>query len=157
MGPKYRTLILFIDSLCVAWNKAVRRVWRLPTRCHTRLLPQLNIKDQFIFQFSKLYHAMLNNGNELTSYFARRGGYYVKSVIGKNIVYVYDKFQLWLQNNDSRSVYVRLQNKKTFSCEQDNHKGQLIHEFCNSRDGLNVGINFTRNELDELIELLTTE
>ena len=100
---------------------------------------------------------MLNNGNELASYFARRGGYCVNSVIGKNIVYVYDKIQLWLQNNDSRLVYVRLQNKKTFSSEQDNYKGQLIHELCNSRDGLNIDINFTRNELDELIELLTTE
>ena len=97
---------------------------------------------------------MLNNGNELTSYFARRGGYCVNSVIGKNIVYVYDKIQLWLQNNDSRSDYVRLQNKKAFCCDQDNYKGELIHELCNSRVGLNVDINYTRNEHDELIELL---
>ena len=81
---------------------------------------------------------MLNNENELTSYFARRGGYCVNSVIGKNIVYVYDKIQLWLQNNHSRLVYVRLQNKRAFSCEQDNYKGQLIHGLCNGRDGLNV-------------------
>ena len=59
------------------------------------------------------------------------------------------KIQLCLQNNDSRSVYF-------FPCEQ--LQMELIHKLCNSRDGLNVNIKkFTRNELDEAIELLTTE
>jgi exonuclease III len=152
----------YIDSLFVAWNKASRRVWRLPTRCHTNLLPyimgQLYITDQLISRFTKLYHTMRDNGNKLTSYFARRGTQYANTHIGHNILFVYERHKVWLNKMDNHALNIILHNS-TFCCNDKtvlHQTGHLIRELCNTRDGLNNDIYLNSNELTELIEELAT-
>ncbi len=38
-------------EMCVAWNKAVRRIWRLPYIAHTNILGPLNSKNAIIVNF----------------------------------------------------------------------------------------------------------
>ena len=83
--------------MCVAWNKAVRRIWRLPYIAHTNILGplngQLHISDQFAIRFVKFYKRMLNSKNAIVNFIAHmahdnRSGFIYKNVT--NIKWKYD-------------------------------------------------------------------
>ena len=60
-----------LSNLVVAWNKAVRKIWKLPYKCHTRFLPQIfntsHIKSQLFIRFLKFTYSCLNSANSLVS------------------------------------------------------------------------------------------
>ncbi len=47
------------NQLCTAWNKAIRKVWKLPPTAHTCMLGPLNgnlhILDQLVIRFIRFY------------------------------------------------------------------------------------------------------
>ena len=87
-----------INVLCVAWNKAVRRLWKLPTRCHTNLLPhiigKLYIVQQLELRYVKIFISMLNSENETMCYIARRAKYLTNGTLGRNNVYISCKYSV---------------------------------------------------------------
>ena len=67
------------DKISVAWQKAIRKVWKLPYQSHrSLLLPSLcvsnmHIKTQLILlRFIKFYLSMFVNDNTIVNYFAKR-------------------------------------------------------------------------------------
>ena len=78
------------ESLCVAWNKASRRVWRLPYMTHTCLLGPLNgqihIADQLNIRFIKFVNRMVHSCNPIVSFIGKYSAIYGNGFIKKNVL-----------------------------------------------------------------------
>jgi len=46
-----------VQTLCVAWRQALRRIWKLPYKCHTAILERLS---GTVSLFDSLYNRSLN-------------------------------------------------------------------------------------------------
>jgi hypothetical protein len=58
-----------LDKLYVAWNKSVRRIFRLPYRTHTNILPAIigkpHIHRACLVHFTNFSHKLLKSGNPI--------------------------------------------------------------------------------------------
>ena len=104
-----------INIIYTAWNKAIRRIWRLPIRCHTNLLPFINnshhIKDGLLIRFAKLYHAMETSNNKLASFFARLGTLTANSEIGRNVHFIFEEYGIWIHKSDLTTIKTAVNTK----------------------------------------------
>ena len=80
------------ESLCVAWNKALRRVWRLPYMTHTCLLGPLNgqihIADQLNIRFIKFVNRMVHSCNPIVSFIGKYSAIYGNGFIYKEKCFI---------------------------------------------------------------------
>ncbi len=58
-----------LNKWFVAWPTAIKHVWRLSTRCHTRLLSHIcgksYIREQLVARVLTFYHSMINCNNDV--------------------------------------------------------------------------------------------
>ena len=63
-------------KLFVSWRKAIRRIFRLPSRCHNVLLPCMlgrpNLEVEMYNRICKFYYSLLNSSNILIKNLATR-------------------------------------------------------------------------------------
>ena len=89
---------MYANKMYVQWNKAVRNIWKLPYRTHTKLLPHivhdLSIKDQMIARFVNYYASLLKSDNYVVKYFCLRSAYFANSTMGRNCAYISFLFNL---------------------------------------------------------------
>ena len=86
------------NRCCVQWNKAVRRILKLPYRTHTWLLgPLLNqqhVKIQFQIKILRFVYKMLNNTNNVISCISRLANYSSNTPLGRNMSYLRFKYDV---------------------------------------------------------------
>ena len=86
------------NRCCVQWNKAVRRILKLPYRTHTWLLgPLLNqqhVKMQFQIKILRFVYKMLNNTNNVISCISRLANYSSNTPLGRNMSYLRFKYDV---------------------------------------------------------------
>ena len=95
-------------SCCIQWNKAVRKILKLPYRCHSWLLgplmQQCHISAQLHVKTIKFIYQMLMNSNSIVAYIARRGCMFSNSPLGRNISFFRYKYGIIFSNSMSSNV-----------------------------------------------------
>ena len=102
-----------INKVYIAWNKAVRRLLKLPYCTHRYLLGPLlqssNVNVQFVNRFIKLYFNMLNSTNSYIYNMAIRCRSSSNSCMGANALYIYNEFNILLLHNSKCKVINHIQ------------------------------------------------
>lgn len=131
-----------LESKCcfpmfTAWNKAIRRIWNLPNITHCNLLPYLsnsmNVRDQLICRFVKMFLVMYNSENPIMSYMAKRATVSSSGFIGRNLIYVKDLLNVNVAELSSINIKTLLAESYKSASEKCN--ATLIKELCAIRDG----------------------
>lgn len=83
-----------VKNVCTQWNKAVRRILRLPFNTHRWLLPILAkrppLQNQLEIRFLKFISSMFNSENTIVSFISNFAFCNKNSVLGNNIAYIED-------------------------------------------------------------------
>ena len=147
----------YIKNIYIAWQKSIRRIWKIPYRTHTRLLPfisacNLHVSAQLLLRFVKLYLSMFNSNNNQISSIARRTLYNVNTTLAENRIYVNLVFSIDM----SKCNYIEAKNEITCAFIAANItnaiEGSIIRDLCNTRDGCSYIEYFIRDDVNTLIE-----
>ena len=151
-----------IDKLYVAWRKALRKVWGLPSMTHNRLLPHITDSLPVNVMLAKRYikHFMsgyVNKNTTVRSVF--RSALYNVSRLGNNIRQICYDFNVDLSALDTLGAngIVKMINdvwNDNFDVE-DKHIGIQIKELCNKRDSLDEWV-LEEGEIRDIIQTLCT-
>ena len=80
-----------LESLCIAWRKSLRVIWRLPQQSHSYLLPlisqSLPMYDEICRRFLNFARACINHDSPLIRFIALHGIHHAKtySFLGHNV------------------------------------------------------------------------
>ena len=152
-----------IDSFCTEWRKALRRIWKVPPRTHSCLLPHIaQCLPIDIIIYQRFYHffisgLMSENG---TVQFMFRMALNSYSRIGNNIRLVL--FKVGFSVNQIRCISPATMRKYLcaewfYTCkENDIQTGAQIRELILQRDSIEKWI-LDRNECTDIINNLCTE
>ena len=141
----------------------MRRIWKLPPRSHTRLLPFINdtlhIKHTLVSRFVKLFQVMYNSENSLVSLIARPGVYYANTITSSNIHFIFQNYDIWISKLDHVGLFTDAVYRKHANSQPDSQReGFMIRELCTMRDdSLELYDNFDREDFDNLIHFISTE
>ena len=96
----------YVKQLNTEWNKAVRRVMRLPYKTHTRFLPYLvqgkPFNDQHFNRVAKFVKSFIVSKNVHVAFLGQRARYSSTGSLGRNFTRCHEPNQ-WLLNNDINS------------------------------------------------------
>lgn len=141
-----------IDEICKAWRVAIRRVWRIPWRTHSRLLPHLagvmDPKLWFEKRATKFARSALNHNNVNVKNILHMGSRGAYSIFGGNVRHLESKFNFESKNID-----------KIWQDNQNSEDARIAHqiiELCSMRDN-NAETQFSRHECDIMINSLCTD
>jgi len=89
-----------IDALCVAWRKALRRIWNLPSCMHSRLLPliceflPLGLLDEICRRSLNFIRTCALHDSFLIRSVAQYGKIYARSqsIIGQNVLFCAQRY-----------------------------------------------------------------
>jgi len=151
-----------LEEMCVAWRKAVRRVWQVPYRTHNRYIPHLSqtfpigviISKRFIKHFISGFQ---NDNN--TVQFIFQNSINARSRLGSNIRYVCEEYGLdvyKIGHLEFSDVCNRMIGEwKKGVMEDDVRVCEQIIEMCELRDTciMNPWL-LERNEIEDIIEYL---
>ena len=133
------------------WNKAIRRTLGLPPCTRSKLLPHLAGNQSFTRQVEcrwlKFYHCMLTSENEKISYIGKRSLDNVIGCIGKNRIYIPNKF-------DRNTLHCKL----PIDCIQNNDREriQMIKELIDVKEGNSYVPFIHNNDLETTVDYLCT-
>ena len=106
------------------WKKAVRRTLNLPRTTRSNLIPLLagnrSFHEQHERRWVALYARMMQSGNILVQYMARRAMYNVLGTLGTNRVILRHKFGVPRNNYVFNYLYM--------TCEEDIRRANMIAE-----------------------------
>ena len=132
-----------VDRMQIEWNKAVRRVLRIPYQTHTNLLPLLIKADTFLVQFrrriAKFVNSFLVAENDYVSYVGELARYNSYGVLGRNLTRV-------LLNDDNPIAPDPTVETVT--------KAKAIQELLDVRDKIKEIPELDNNDVDIMIENL---
>ena len=148
------------QTLCVAWRKAIRRVFHLPSRTHNVIVNlitgNLPVNISVECRITKLYKRLLSSHNNLLSYTANVCLYQSYSNMGKNVSY----FQNNYVNGDLHSIHcecTKVLYEQWLSSQTDNdvNTAAICQELLECRDNHQ---NFVLNqqECNELLHYICT-
>ncbi len=87
-----------VGNITIAWNKAVRKIWKLPYDSHRVLLCGLNNGQHFgdyIFKgFCKMYDCMLKSTNSILSFLFSMCENDCRCILAKNVRHICDKWKI---------------------------------------------------------------
>ncbi len=90
------------SDICTEWNKAVRKVWRLPYTAHTNMLGPLNgqchIFEQFVNRFIKFYNRMCHSKNDTVNFLSNVAIQNMQSVTRKNMLFIKWRYNVDILN-----------------------------------------------------------
>ncbi len=148
-------------DICVEWNKAVRKVWRLPYMAHTNILGplngQLHISDQFAVRFVKFYMRMVNSKNTLVNFISRmandnRSGFIYKNI--NDLKWRYN-FNMFDKNVERMKCIAMIYDV----CKLDEHVSQnvsILEELLYARDMPGTLYGFNYEEIVDMISEIST-
>jgi len=77
---------LGVQTLCVAWRQALRRIWKIPYNCHTAILERLfgtiTIFDTLCKRSMNFVQKCLNSKNVLVNFVSRHAVFYSRMLSG---------------------------------------------------------------------------
>ncbi len=86
------------NDICKSWNKAIRKVWKLPPTAHTCFFVtikwQLHILDQKVICFIRCYNRLVSSDNSIVSFTARVSMSSRMSYLRSNILYIKWKYDV---------------------------------------------------------------
>ena len=139
-----------IHDICIEWNKALRKVWRLPNTAHTAMLGPLNnqchISDQLSMRFMKFYDRMHRCDNDLVNFMANVAKHNHNGFIKNNIMYIKWKYDIDLTKMDVSSCIKRVK-----QMHASNPLVQLLDELIHVRDSSKYIDGFNHDEVLNLI------
>ena len=84
-------MMLVIFDVCVAWRKSLRKVWYLPYRTHSNLLPLISnclpLFDEICRRSLQFIRVCINHDSSLIRFVTHYGVFYARSlsILGENI------------------------------------------------------------------------
>jgi hypothetical protein len=153
-----------IECLCVAWRKSLRRIWKLPTCTHTRLLPLVShclpLFDEICRRSLNFIRTCVLHDSDLISFVARFGVFYARgmSILGQNALFCtqrYDQSLHYVFNNPVDGLI----NSFVFnSIDYDSHiAANILTESIMLRDHVfwfSNGFSLSHDELDDIINYI---
>ena len=144
-----------IPKLCTTWNKAIRKIWKLPNTTHTNLLTsianQMHVKEQLVCRFAKFVHKMQTCSNPIVYSLLKMSERSVFGSIGKNIAYMKAVYGCDVTKLSVHQVRTKLhqQDKQVYA------NGSTVKELCECRDGLKTIDDVSIDDINELIHCTT--
>lgn len=154
-----------LQSIDIQWRKAVRRIWRLPYRARSVLLPfisnSLPPSISFLKRFVKFYLKNIQSNNTIVN-FVFNSALSNDTRLGNNIRYVLYKYDLSLRDIENGELnfetiwYSILNEWKTEIKDEHEKLGKHILELVMRRDCLEPWI-LSKKEIQEVIDMISTE
>jgi len=152
-----------VEKFYVAWRKAVRWIWNLSNITHCNLLSSLHGSLPIDVLLEKRAVKMVKSmcQSEFMDYVVRNSVFHVRSTLGENIKYFMYKYKIpytyWHLHSDQGIVKGNvIQDYLTTQPTDGNNQGSLLQELCLTRDGvLNLDILSTQ-EVQLLIDNIST-
>ena len=146
-----------IRPITIQWNKMVRRVYMLPYRCHTNILPivighkspQVMLAQRFLNHMKN----MLLSSNPIIYYVAACADKYKQGQLGKNLKNVY--FKYFAESNLECDLNILSKSKHLIKDDVNASLGNFVCELVDIRDSALLLENFSTDEVNELLEYVT--
>jgi hypothetical protein len=131
----------YINDIFTAWQKGMRRIWKIPYQTHRCILPYLasikmHISTQFVFRFIKFYQSMLYNENPYVSFLAIYANFNSRGTLGCNVSYIKHRFNIDI----FKSCYNECINEIRQNIDSNNQlnisNAMVLEECCNIRDNI---------------------
>ncbi len=142
------------NQFSTAWNKAIRKVWRLPPTAHTSMLGplkwNLHILDQLVICFIRFYNRITYSDNAIVSFIARLAMSNKQSYLRSNILYIKWTYGADITKTDRHECI----NFVHQNCQPNAELVSLIgmlNELIDTQDGFKVIPNLGNNEIIEYI------
>ena len=160
----YGSQVWFLGNSCLhamstAYNKGLRKIWRLPFTSHTNVVLSLSGKLKLIDlterRFCTLYLSMICSDNPHVNFIANLVKNDHTSVIGANIDLICKNNGLF--DRDVKKWHSSLRaNHATVDCEHV-QVASVIRDLCQCQDGQNFELlGFSDTEVQSLIDCLST-
>ena len=148
----------------IQWKKAIRRIWKLPFRARSVLLPHISQSlppsDLFNKSFIKLFLNNMNSNNSIVK-FVFQSSLSNDTILGNNFMYILYKHDLSINNINHINMDLKplcdiILNKWNMSCDESNIR-QAMHilELILRRDSLEPWL-LSKKEIQDVIELIST-
>ena len=154
-----------LDLIDTQWKKAIRRIWKLPNRARSKLLPHISKSLPpslcFIKCFIKFYLNNMQSSNSLVKY-VFQSAFSNDTRLGNNIRYILFKHNLTVcsfkhETTDFNTIWnIILCNWKKNCDEYSIRTGEHILELIGRRDSLEPWI-LSKSEIQEVIDLISTK
>ena len=148
-----------LNLLCTAYNRSLRRVWKIPWHSQTTIVHNLSgraaLIDQLSCRFINMYVSMYSSDNSLLRFIAVRSLYDKSCLIGKNVDFVRQRCNisdLHVDIEDWHDLCVKQLKDNTL---YDDCSTSVINELCDIADGL-LTSNLTCDEAREFANYLCT-
>jgi len=128
---------LDIQTLCVAWRQALRRIWKLPYDCHSAVVESLSctrsLFDALFYRTSNFARKCLYSDSILVNFVSHRAVYCSRmfSTVGRNVQYYCERFGGRLHDVINNSSM-----KRTVLADDVIIRAGMIQELVMVRDGL---------------------
>ena len=152
---------LDVQTLCVAWRQALRRIWKLPYNyCHTAILERLSgpisMFDTLCKRSLNFVQKCLNSENVLVNRVSRHAVFYSRlcSGMGRNVQFYCERFGTSLQE-----AVTLITERKLVDDEEMAWRACIIKELVTVRDGvccLSSG-EFVRDDVCAVITHLSVD
>ena len=152
-----------IERFCISWQKAIRKLWKIPYRTHNDLVYLINKCDPIVSilekRCAKFLWNLFNSDNVLFSRICRYSVYNSDTAMGENIRYFMYKYNIsyndWYGNFSN--IYVKIDTHVRSVTNYDNICiAGAIRELCEARDcGVPQFVDAT--QLNSMIDILCTK
>ena len=151
-----------INDLYIVWQKAVRRIWKLPNMTHCRLLPHITglwpSKIMFYKMYMKHFLSGIASSNSIVNTVFRCSLYNI-SRMGNNVkqMCMENGIDVWnLKEGDELEVASKMVKQWINEvCEEDVRVGKQIRELCQERDNVQEWL-LERQDICDIISILCT-
>lgn len=146
-----------LKQLGTAYNKALRRIWKLPNTSHTNIVMYVASKSKLLEvlerRFCKMYFSMLNSSNPYIKCIAEHGQQDMTSLIGVNLDAICKHHGLYTKGvND---WFIKSILPKTIIGSENTVFNQVVKELCLCRENT-LDLSFTNEDIQLLIDWLST-
>ncbi len=146
-------------SCCVQWNKAVRKVLRLPYRTHTWLLgplmDQCHISIQLYVKSLRFIYSMINSENDTVAFVGSLVRHNANSPIGRNVSFLKHNFNINLNETMFTNVAL-IFNAQPLCVERQSQFDNLINLMYVRNDELSLD-GFENDMVDTMIDSILTD
>ena len=146
-----------LQKIQTAYNKALRKIWKLPYMSNTKIVLAISSKINFLKliarRFVSLYMAMLKSTNPCVSFIVNFVQHDKSSQIGSNIDLICNKYNLH-DYNDIKQWYINY-SKSEDTQENDIMIGHIVRELVLCLENNMELSNFSKNEIQSFIDSIT--
>ena len=150
-----------LHFLYTAYNRSLRRVWKIPWRSHTNIVhglsSKVSLEKQLAVRFLKMFECMYFSHNVMLTYLAKRSLGNGMCSLGGNINWLCNRFNLNIKNVDiSVNIHLAMSLLKYNQIDINlSSTCNVIHELCDIADGLSVSV-LSRSQARELACYIST-